>query len=105
MLEIAGQQVHFKSSERMDEVPSGSVTLVLTSPPYWNVRDYGDVQQVGFGQSYDDYVAALNKIWVECIRVLQPNGKLAINVQPLPACTIAGFLYILMMARAMPNAE
>ncbi len=84
MLEIAGQQVHFKSSERMDEVPSGSVTLVLTSPPYWNVRDYGDVQQVGFGQSYDDYVAALNKIWVECIRVLQPNGKLAINVQPLP---------------------
>jgi DNA modification methylase len=39
-MDIEGQPIFFKSSEHMDEVPGGSVTLVVTSPPYWNVRDY-----------------------------------------------------------------
>ncbi|NMC03708.1 MAG: site-specific DNA-methyltransferase [Candidatus Lokiarchaeota archaeon] len=82
-LEIEGQAVYFGSSEHMDAVESGSVTLVVTSPPYWNVRDYGG-DQIGFGQSYKEYVDALNKVWLECLRVLQPNGKIAINLQPLP---------------------
>lgn len=82
-LEIEGQTVYFKSSEKMDEIPSESVTLVVTSPPYWNVRDYGG-EQIGFGQSYSSYITSLNKVWTECIRVLQPNGKIAVNIQPLP---------------------
>ncbi len=82
-LEIEGQTVFFGSSEHMDSVESGSVTLVVTSPPYWNVRDYGG-DQIGFGQSYKEYVDALNRVWKECLRVLQPNGKVAINLQPLP---------------------
>ncbi|MBN2153647.1 MAG: site-specific DNA-methyltransferase [Candidatus Lokiarchaeota archaeon] len=82
-LEIDGQTVYFASSEHMDEVESGSVTLVVTSPPYWNVRDYGG-DQIGFGQSYKEYVGALDRVWKECLRVLQPNGKIAINLQPLP---------------------
>ena len=67
----------------MDQVPSQSVTLVVTSPPYWNVRNYGE-KQIGFGQSYIKYIESLNTVWKECIRVLQPNGKICINVQPLP---------------------
>ncbi|MFW9905208.1 MAG: DNA-methyltransferase [Candidatus Thorarchaeota archaeon] len=82
-LKINDQIVYFKSSENMDEIPSESVTLVITSPPYWNVRDYGG-EQIGFGQSYNSYINSLNKVWSECIRVLQPNGKIAINIQPLP---------------------
>jgi len=82
-MEIAGQSVYFKSSEHMDEIDSESVTLVVTSPPYWNVRDYGG-EQIGFGQSYHEYIDSLNVVWTECLRVLQPNGKIAINVQPLP---------------------
>lgn len=82
-IEIADQVVYFKSSESMEETASESVTLVITSPPYWNVRDYGG-EQIGFGQSYKDYIKSLDKVWMECIRVLQPNGKIAINVQPLP---------------------
>ncbi|MFX0174299.1 MAG: DNA-methyltransferase [Candidatus Hodarchaeota archaeon] len=82
-MEIADQTIYFKSSENMEEIPSESVTLVITSPPYWNVRDYGG-EQIGFGQSYKEYIKSLNKVWIECIRVLQPNGKIAINVQPLP---------------------
>ncbi|MFX0122853.1 MAG: DNA-methyltransferase [Candidatus Hodarchaeota archaeon] len=90
-LEIEDQTVFFKSSERMDEIPSESVTLVVTSPPYWNVRDYGG-EQIGFGQSYNNYIESLNKVWSECIRVLQPNGKIAINIQPLPIeATRSGF--------------
>ncbi|MHA1775732.1 MAG: DNA-methyltransferase [Promethearchaeota archaeon] len=81
-LEIANQTVYFQSSEHMD-IPDESVTLVVTSPPYWNVRDYGG-DQIGYGQSYRDYIAALNRVWKECLRILQPNGKICINVQPLP---------------------
>ncbi|MCK4848987.1 MAG: site-specific DNA-methyltransferase, partial [Candidatus Heimdallarchaeota archaeon] len=80
---VGDQTVFFKSSENMNNIQSESVTLVVTSPPYWNVRDYGD-EQIGYGQSYNEYISALNKVWKECIRVLQPNGKIAINVQPLP---------------------
>jgi DNA modification methylase len=82
-MEVGDQTVFFKSSENMDEIPSETITLVVTSPPYWNVRDYGS-EQIGFGQSYEEYINSLNKVWKECIRVLQPNGKIAINVQPLP---------------------
>lgn len=67
----------------MDQVPSQSVTLVVTSPPYWNVRNYGE-EQIGYGQSYKKYIQSLNTVWKECVRVLQPNGKICINVQPLP---------------------
>ena len=83
-MEIANQTVYFKSSESMEEVNSNSITLIVTSPPYWNVRDYGNLEQIGFGQSYQQYIDSLNDVWKECIRVLQPNGKIAINVQPLP---------------------
>lgn len=90
-LKIEDQTVYFKSSERMDEIPSESVPLVVTSPPYWNVRDYGGYQ-IGFGQSYNNYITSLNNVWRECIRVLQPNGKIAINIQPLPIeSTRSGF--------------
>ncbi|MHA1681015.1 MAG: DNA-methyltransferase [Promethearchaeota archaeon] len=81
---VEDQVVYFKSSETMNEVPSESVTLVVTSPPYWNARDYDTVEQIGFNQSYNEYIRSLNKVWKECLRVLQPNGKIAINLQPLP---------------------
>lgn len=82
-LEVANQRVIFRNAESMAMIPDASVTLVVTSPPYWNVRDYGS-DQIGFGQSYEEYIASLNRVWKECLRVLQPNGKISINVQPLP---------------------
>ncbi|MHA1714758.1 MAG: DNA methyltransferase, partial [Promethearchaeota archaeon] len=72
-MEISGQRVYFKSSENMAEVESESVTLIVTSPPYWNVRDYKADNQIGYKQSYKEYIDSLNKVWAECIRVLQPN--------------------------------
>lgn len=85
MLRVGDQTVHFKSSEDMSEVPDESVTLVVTSPPYWNAKNYRAGEgEIGYGQGYEDYVASLNRVWEECARVLQPNGKIAINLQPLP---------------------
>ena len=83
-LKIKNQTVYFKSSESMHEVPNESVTLIVTSPPYWNVRNYGPSSQIGFNQTYEGYIDSINKVWKECLRVLQPNGKIAINIQPLP---------------------
>jgi DNA modification methylase len=83
MFQYKGQTVYFHSSENMSEIPNESITLVITSPPYWNVRDYGG-EQIGFRQKYEEYIASLNRVWDECIKKLQPNGKLAINLQPLP---------------------
>ncbi len=92
LLEIDNQTVYFKSADSMDEIPDESVTLVVTSPPYWNVKNYGSEDQIGFNQSYEEYITSINKIWNECIRVLQPNGKIAINVQPLPISNdLSGF--------------
>ena len=39
-MKIANQTVYFKSSENIEEIKSNSVTLVVTSPPYWNAKDY-----------------------------------------------------------------
>ncbi|MHA1132172.1 MAG: DNA methyltransferase [Candidatus Helarchaeota archaeon] len=82
-LEIDGQVVYFKSSERMNEVESETVLLIVTSPPYWDVKEYGGAG-IGFGQLYDEYIDSMNKIWKECLRILRPNGKIAVNFQPLP---------------------
>ena len=82
--------VNYKIGDSRQILPtlaSGSFHLVITSPPYWNAKDYG-TDQIGFGQSYQDYVANLNDIWKECVRLLVPNGKIAIDIQPLPASSV-----------------
>ena len=64
----------------MVEVPSASVSLVVTSPPYWNIKDYGVDGQVGFGQNYGEYLSSLETVWGECSRVLRDGCRLAVNV-------------------------
>lgn len=58
----------------------GSVHLVVTSPPYWQIKDYGHDDQLGNGQSFENYINDLNLVWQECGRVLVPGGKLCINI-------------------------
>jgi modification methylase len=58
-------------------IPSSSVHLVVTSPPYWTLKDYNDTDgQLGHMQDYDLFVAELDKVWKECFRVLVPGGRL-----------------------------
>lgn len=67
-------------SRRMAEVADESVHLVVTSPPYWQLKDYGFKNQIGFDDSYEDYINNLNLVWNECYRVLHPGCRMAINI-------------------------
>ena len=40
----------------MKEVPDESAHLIVTSPPYWQLKDYGKENQIGFNDSYEDYI-------------------------------------------------
>ncbi len=67
-------------SRDMREVADDSVHLVLTSPPYWQLKDYGHAGQIGFDDSYEAYINNLNLVWSECNRVLHPGCRLCINI-------------------------
>jgi site-specific DNA-methyltransferase (adenine-specific) len=67
-------------SRNMKEVPDESVHLVITSPPYWQLKDYGRKDQIGFNDSYEDYINHLNLVWKECYRVLHQGCRLCVNI-------------------------
>lgn len=75
--------VYIGNSNNMSQVPDNSVNLIITSPPYWTLKDYNVESQIGLGSnSYDFYISELNKVWKECVRVLAPDGKICINIMP-----------------------
>jgi modification methylase len=61
---------------QMPELADGTVNLVVTSPPYWQIKDYGCEGQVGAGESLHGYLRSLAMVWEECLRVLAPGGRL-----------------------------
>jgi modification methylase len=67
-------------SRQMSEVKDSSVHLVITSPPYWQLKDYGTEQQIGFHDAYETYINHLNLVWKACHRVLHPGCRLCINI-------------------------
>lgn len=67
-------------SRRMEEVRDQSVHLIITSPPYWQLKDYGDGKQIGFNDTYEEYINNLNLVWNECHRVLHKGCRLCINI-------------------------
>jgi len=73
-------RVIFGDSQRMAELPDCSVHLVVTSPPYWCIKDYGHPGQIGYQQSYEEYLTAMTRVISECHRVLYPGCRLAINI-------------------------
>lgn len=67
-------------SRQMNLVADQSVHLVVTSPPYWQLKDYGTAEQIGFHESYESYINHLNLVWKECHRVLHPGCRLCVNI-------------------------
>ncbi len=67
-------------ARNMKEVADNSVHLIVTSPPYWQLKDYGEEAQIGFHQSYEAYINHLNLVWQESHRVLHPGCRMAINI-------------------------
>src|SRR6266511_3482853 len=77
--DICGQRVIFASSEGPDLIAPGSVDLVVTSPPYWNLKDYGHPEQIGTS-SYEDYLARLNTVWSACYEAAKPEAVMVVNI-------------------------
>jgi site-specific DNA-methyltransferase (adenine-specific) len=67
-------------SRRMSQLNDKSVHLIITSPPYWQLKDYGTEEQIGFHDSYESYINNLNLVWSECARVLHDGCRLCINI-------------------------
>jgi site-specific DNA-methyltransferase (adenine-specific) len=65
---------------RMSEIVDGSIQCVVTSPPYWGLRDYGYDGQIGLEQSPDEYVAEMVGVFKEVWRVLRDDGVLWLNL-------------------------
>lgn len=67
-------------SRQMTELADKSVDLVITSPPYWQLKDYGVDNQIGYNDSYENYINNLNLVWKECYRVLSNGSRLCVNI-------------------------
>ncbi len=67
-------------SRKMSELKNKSIQLIITSPPYWQLKDYGTENQIGYNDSYEDYINNLNLVWKECYRVLENGCRLCINI-------------------------
>ncbi len=89
-------KVFYKNAQNMREVPDRAVHLIVTSPPYFNIKDYAKdgyqknsndkkhKEQLGDINDYELFIKGLLKVWQECERVLKPNGKLIINTPLVP---------------------
>lgn len=64
----------------MVELSDNSIHLAVTSPPYWQLKDYGTDNQIGFHDSYENYINNLNLVWKECYRVLHNGCRLCVNI-------------------------
>jgi len=89
-------KVFFKDARKMIELPDNSINLIVTSPPYFNIKDYSldgyqknkktekAKGQIGDVADYKKYISEMLKVWQECQRVLTPNGKLVVNTPLMP---------------------
>jgi DNA modification methylase len=67
-------------SRKMIEIKDETIDLIITSPPYWHIKDYGKIGQIGYGQTLHEYLKDLYMVWKECFRVLKPGRRLCVNI-------------------------
>jgi len=66
--------------EKFKEIPNESVDVIITSPPYWGLRNYGVEGQMGLEKDFNEYLNKLDLIMEECWRVLKPTGTCWVNL-------------------------
>jgi len=68
-------------ARHLDFLEPDSVQLVVTSPPYWTLKQYRDSEgQLGQVETYDEFLGELDKVWRHCWRTLVPGGRLIVVV-------------------------
>ncbi len=70
-------QLYCQSSESMDQLPDNCVSLMVTSPPYNVGKEYDEDLAI------DEYLALLKRVFAETYRVLEPGGRIAVNIANL----------------------
>lgn len=77
-------QIHLADARHMPELLDASVALVVTSPPYFAGKEYEAALGEGnIPASYRDYLRMLTEVFAECVRKLEPGGRIAVNVANL----------------------
>ena len=71
-------RLYLGDARDLTRVSDSSVHLVVTSPPYWTLKQYvnGNHSQLGDIDDYEDFLTQLDRVWLECARVLVPGGRI-----------------------------
>jgi site-specific DNA-methyltransferase (adenine-specific) len=82
--EPVGEPFVCGDSRAMTAIADGSVALVVTSPPYFAGKQYEEeLDRDGVPSSYLEYLQMLRDVFAECVRTLEPGGRIAVNVANL----------------------
>src|SRR5947199_383832 len=70
-------RLHVGDARDLSWIPDESVHLVVTSPPYWTLKEYASHEnQMGAIEEYETFLEELDKVWRQCRRVLVPGGRI-----------------------------
>ena len=70
-------ELRLGDARAMDALAAESVHLVVTSPPYWTLKEYRDSEgQMGHIEDYEEFLGELDRVWAHCLRALVPGGRL-----------------------------
>ena len=80
MTPFTEHNIYFGDSRKQNKIDSESVRLIVTSPPYWQLKDVGIPGEIGYNDSYEEYINSLNLVWTECYRVLCGGCRMCVNI-------------------------
>ena len=79
-MKVKAEVIIGDNRQALKELPDASVQTVVTSPPYWGLRDYGHDNQIGLEQSPEDFIEQLCVVFDEVWRVLKDDGTIWVNL-------------------------
>lgn len=102
------QTVYFSDSRDMSGLKDDSVHLMVTSPPYFNAKEYSkdySGKDLGNISDLDLWFEDINKVWREVFRVIQPGRKIFINIMNLPIKVGISFKMLNLVGKTIDNCE
>jgi site-specific DNA-methyltransferase (adenine-specific) len=79
-MNIENTILHGDAKEKLKEIFDNSIDMCMTSPPYWQLRDYGKENQLGLESDFNEYIDKLCSVFDEVWRVLKNNGTCWVNI-------------------------
>lgn len=78
-LHIDDQTAYFESSEEISQLDE-EADFIMTSPPYWNLKDYGHENQIGYNETYEEYLDHLQRVWDACYEATSEDAVMVVNI-------------------------